>query len=121
MPTPENTPTSYFHCKLLQRVVNLLLESTPTQQTIPKQYVAACIAMKSVVYVWAYCTLYCVCVITSRDTRAAAAEADAIRKQQLKQMQLGTAAEADAIREQQLKQMQLGTAVGVNSFGCSSV
>jgi len=35
--------------------------------------------MKSVVYVWAYYTLYCVCVITSRCTRAAAAaEVDAV-------------------------------------------
>jgi len=39
--------------------------------------------MKSVVYVWVY-TLYCVCVITSAHTRAAAAEVDAVREQQLK-------------------------------------
>ena len=48
--------------------------------------------MKSVVYVWAYYTLYCVCMITS-----STAEEDAVGEQQ---------AEADAIGEQQLKQMQ---------------
>ena len=46
--------------------------------------------MKSVVYVSAYYTLYCVCMITSRHTRAAAAEADTIGEQQLKRMQLGS-------------------------------
>ena len=51
--------------------------------------------IKCVVYVWAY-TLYCVCVITSRHTRAAAAEEDAVGEQQLKR---GAAAEVDAIRE----------------------
>ena len=44
---------------------------------------------KSVVYVWAYYTLYCVCVITSRRTRAAVAEEDAVEEQQLKRMQSG--------------------------------
>ena len=46
----------------------------------PNYYVAACIQIKSVVYVWAYYTLYCMCVIT--------AEEDAVREQQ---------AEVDAI------------------------
>ena len=46
--------------------------------------------MKSVVvYVCAYYTLYCVRVITSRHTRLAAAEEDAVREQQLKWTQLG--------------------------------
>jgi len=47
----------------------------------------------SVVYVWAYYTLYCVCVITSRRTRAqqaAAAEEGKVREQQLKRTQLGS-------------------------------
>ena len=47
----------------------------------------------SVVYVWAYYTLYCMCVITSRRTQAqqaAAAEEDKVREQQLKRMQLGS-------------------------------
>ena len=46
--------------------------------------------MKSVVYVWAYYTLYCVCVITSRHTRAAAAEENAVGEQQLMWTQFGT-------------------------------
>jgi len=54
--------------------------------------------MKSM-YVWVYCTLYRVCVITSGRTRVAAAEEDAFREQQ---------AEADAVVEQQLKRMQSG-------------
>jgi len=33
--------------------------------------------MKFVVYMWAYYTLYCMCVITSRRTQAAAAEENA--------------------------------------------
>ena len=41
----------------------------------------------SVVYVWAYYTLYCVCVITSRHTQAAVAEEDTVEEQQLKRMQ----------------------------------
>ena len=55
--------------------------------------------VKSVVYVWAYYSLYCVCMITSRRTRAAPAEEDAVREQQ---------AEADAVGEQQLKRTQSG-------------
>jgi len=57
-----------------------------TQQA--KQQLAAC--RKSVIYVWAYYTLYCMCVITSRCTRAAASEADTIRERQLKRMYLGS-------------------------------
>ena len=34
--------------------------------------------MKSLLYVWANYTLYCVCVIMGRRTRAAAAEANAV-------------------------------------------
>jgi len=45
--------------------------------------------MKSVVYVWAYYTLYCVHVITSRHTQTAAVEEDAVGEQQLKWIQLG--------------------------------
>jgi len=45
------------------------------------RYIAACIMMKSVVYVWAYYNCYCVCAITSRCTWATAAEADTVRVQ----------------------------------------
>jgi len=44
---------------------------------------------ESVVYVWAYYTLYCVCMITSGRTRAAPAEEDAVGEQQLKRAQSG--------------------------------
>jgi len=54
-----------------------------------------------VVYVWAYYALYCVCVITSRCTRAQAAAA--------KRTSWGAAVEVDAIEEQQLKRMQSGS------------
>ena len=37
--------------------------------------------MKSLLYVRAYYTLYCVCVIMGRHTRPAAAEADTVRAQ----------------------------------------
>jgi len=53
------------------------------------------------------------CVITSRCSQLAAAEADTIKKQQLKQMQSGAIAEADAIREPWLKWTLSG------SNGCS--
>ena len=56
--------------------------------------------MKTVVYVWAYHTLYCMCVITSTRIQAAAAEADTIGEQQLK---------VNAVGEQQLKRTQSGT------------
>ena len=64
--------------------------------------------MKSVVYVCV--DLYCVCVITSRPTQAAAAEEYAVGGQQLKRMQSGSslAAEEDAVREQKLKWTQSG-------------
>ena len=62
-------------------------------------------------------TLYSVCMITSRHTRGAAAEEDAVREQQLKPTQSGwswsrcnqgTLAEADAVRKKQLKWTQSG-------------
>ena len=37
--------------------------------------------MKSLLYVRAYYTLFCMCAITGRRTRAAAAEADTVRAQ----------------------------------------
>ena len=68
-------------------------------------------------------TLYCVCVITSGCTRGAAAEENAIGKQQLA-TEAGTIgkqqAEAGAIGEQQLKQTQctvLGEAAGADAIG----
>ena len=57
----------------------------PTQQT-KTIGIPACIMMKSV---WTYYTLYCVYMITSRRTRAAAAETDGVGEQQLKWMQSG--------------------------------
>ena len=58
----------------------------PTQQT-KTIGIPACIMMKSV---WTYYTLYCVYMITSRRTRAAAAETDGVGEQQLKQMESGS-------------------------------
>jgi len=86
----------YVHPPFSLQVIakgHLLLERMSTQQT---EYVAACINMKSIVYVWAY---YSLCMTTSRYTPAAAAEEDTVGEQQ---------AEVDTIRERQLKQMQLG-------------
>ena len=89
---PKIRPPPIFAARL-QRV-NIFLASTPPNKP---NNVAARTMMKSVVYVWAYYTLYCVCVITSRRTRVAAAEEDAVGEQQ---------AEADAVGEQQLKRIQ---------------
>ena len=73
MPTPENTPIPPFSLQVIA-MGHLLLESMPTQQTK---------TVDSSMHNDEICS---VCV----GTRAPAAEADAIREQQLRRMQSGS-------------------------------